>query len=309
MMALKQFTINLLLLNLLIKADVKATPILFSTRDHGLVNTTYPDINQFNTVMAYVPVDDKYWILDASDKLSSCTLISEQVVNSNGFLLQQPGGKWIEVLENKMKFKVFTAISTEIDVNGKMLGEATVNCSGYAKKERSKSWLKDKEEFKKAYFSEPGISLNVEDIVVNNIYVDSLPLEQKIKFSSSSNVSGDYAFFKINVFSGLNNNPFIAEQRISDIDYGYLQDYVIAGSYKIPDGYIYDSLPENISLQMPDKSIVFTRVVAVTENRLNVRMSVEFKNSFYPVDNYADFREFYKKLFSTLNEQVVIKKK
>lgn len=301
--------INLLLLNLLIKADVKAIPILFSTRDHGLVNTSYPDINQFNTVMAYVPVDDKYWILDAADKLSSCTLIPEQVVNSNGFLLQKPGGKWLEVLESKVKYKVFTAVQGSINGEGKMTGDVTVTCSGYAKKNRSISWTKNKEEFKQQYFTVPDISVNLDDIAVNNITVDSLPLEQKVKFNANLSRSGEYTSFTVNIFSGLDKNPFIAEQRIADVDFGYLQEYTIVGSFMIPEGYSFDALPENILLTMPDKSIVFSRFIAISENKLNVRMSAEFKNSFYSVDNYADFREFYKKLFATLNEQVVLKKK
>ena len=59
----------------------------------------------------------------------------------------------------------------------------------------------------------------------------------------------------------------------------------------------------------PDNGIVFNRVVQVEANLLNVRMTVEFKKSFYPADEYADFAAFYKKLFDKLNEQVVIKKK
>ncbi len=301
--------INLLLLNLLIKVGVKTTPILFSTRDHGLVNTTYPDVNQFNTVMAYVAVDDKYWILDASDKLSSCTLIPEQVVNSNGFLLQGTGGKWLEVLESKVKYKVFTAVQASISADGKMIGEATVNCSGYAKRDRGSSWTKNKEEFKTKFFSIPDMSVNLDSIAVNNINDESLPLEQKVKFNAALNRSGEYTYFPVKIFSGIEKNPFIAQQRISDIEFGYLQDYTIVGSFTIPEGYAIDAIPENISLTMPDKSIVFNRVMTTNENQLSVRMSVEFKNSFYPVETYEDFRHFYKNLFSTLNEQVVIKKK
>lgn len=301
--------INLLLLNLLMKAGVKAYPILFSTRNHGLVNTTYPDANQFNTVMAYVQVDDKYWIMDASDKLSSCTLIPEQVVNSNGFVLQGTGGKWLEVLESKVKYKVFTAVQTEISADGRMTGEATVKCSGYAKRDRGTSWTKNKEEFKQKFFSIPDMSVNLDDIAVNNINSDSLPLEQKVKFNCTLNHSGEYTYFPVNIFSGIHKNPFISEQRISDIEFGYLQDYTIVENFIIPEGYVIDAIPENITLTLPDKSIVFSRFMAANENKLNVRMTVEFKNSFYPVDLYEDFREFYKKLFSTLNEQVVIKKK
>ncbi|HEX2683154.1 MAG TPA: hypothetical protein VHL77_04445, partial [Ferruginibacter sp.] len=301
--------INLLLLTLLLKSGVKAYPILFSTRAHGLVNTTYPDISQFNTVMVYVPLDDRYWVMDASDKLSPCSLIPEQVVNSNGFVLQGTGGKWMQVLESKVKYKVFTAVKAEISAEGRMTGDATVNCSGYAKKDRGSSWTKNKEEFKEKYFSIPDMSVKLDDIVVNTNYSDSIPLEQKVKFNCDLNRSGEYTYFHLNIFSGIGKNPFIADQRISDIDFGYLQNYTLAGSFSIPAGYSVDAMPENISLTMPDKSIVFNRVMTANDNEVNVRMSVDFKNSFYTVDSYVDFREFYKKLYASLNEQVVIKKK
>ena len=301
--------INLILINLLNQAKIKADPILFSSRKNGLVNTLYPGLDQFNKIMAYVPTDNKNYILDATDKLSSYKLIPAEVVNSNGFIVMGEGGKWVEVLEKKIKYKVFTAVKAEVDINGKMLGEATVNCSGYAKKERSKTWLKDKDTFRKTYFSQPDISMNIEDIIVNNVYADSLPLEQKIKFSSILNNSGGYLYFTINLFSDLSKNPFISDQRISDIEYGYLQDFTIAGNYNIPDGFKFEVLPENISLVMPDKSVVFSRFLNAEGNILNVRIQLEFKNSYYPVSSYAEFREFYKKLYDALNEQVVIKMK
>lgn len=301
--------INLLLINLLIKSDVKAIPILFSTRDNGLVNTSYPDINQFNKVMAYVPVDDKYWVLDASDKLASCTVIPPAVVNSNGFLLQKPGGRWVEVLENKVKYKVFAAVKADISADGKMTGDVTINCSGYAKNDRATTWIKSKEEFKEKYFQIPDVSMNLEDISVNNVYADSVPLEQKAKFTCALNNSGPYAYFTANICTGFHKNQFIADQRVSDIDFGYLQDYIMVGSFSIPEGYTFDALPGNVSLTMPDNSIVFTRVMVANENQLNVRMTIEFKNSFYAATDYPDFREFHKKMFAALNEQIVMKKK
>jgi len=60
--------INLLLIKLLNDAGLKATPILFSTRDHGLAMPLYPYINQFNTVMAYVTINEKFFVLDSTDK-------------------------------------------------------------------------------------------------------------------------------------------------------------------------------------------------------------------------------------------------
>jgi hypothetical protein len=144
---------------------------------------------------------------------------------------------------------------------------------------------------------------------VNNSDADSLQLEQKIKFSNQLNSSGGYRYFSLNLFSGLEKNPFIAEKRVSDIDFGITQEYILFGNYTIPPGFVFDGVPENIAMTTPANDIVFNRVINVEENLLNVRMTIEFKNTFYTADSYPEFREFYKKLMDKLNEQVVIKKK
>ncbi|HAO46022.1 MAG TPA: hypothetical protein DCQ97_03795 [Chitinophagaceae bacterium] len=301
--------INLLLINFLNQVKVKADPILFSTRKNGLVNTMYPGMDQFNMVMAHVAIGNRYYILDATDKSGSHLLIPEEVVNTNGFLVQGESGKWLEVLDDKNKYKIFSAVHAEIDMNGKMTGEVTVNSSGYSKKERCKAWAKNKDEFKKQYFMQGAVPISLEELEVNNVYADSLPLEQKAKFSSVLNRSGEYTYFPVNLFAGLDKNPFIAEKRVSDIEYGFLQDFILVGNYNIPDGYSFDALPENISLLMPDKSIVFNRFINASGNVLNVRMTLEFKNSYYPVADYPEFREYYKKLSAALDEQIIMKKK
>ena len=90
--------INLLLTCLLNKADVKAYPILFSTRDNGMVKKSFPFISQFNIVMAYVKIADKYFVLDATDKISYYKLTSQKVVNTNGFIVEGENGRWTEIL-------------------------------------------------------------------------------------------------------------------------------------------------------------------------------------------------------------------
>jgi hypothetical protein len=64
------------------------------------------------------------------------------------------------------------------------------------------------------------------------------------------------------------------------LTFGFLQDYTIFGNYTIPEDYVFDALPENVSMIMPDTSIVFTRLLQADENLLNVKMSLEFKRAF-----------------------------
>ncbi len=59
---------------------------------------------------------------------------------------------------------------------------------------------------------------------------------------------------------------------------------------------------------MPDTSIVFTRLISANNDLLNMRITLEFSKPVFAADEYEPFREFYKKLFAMLNEQIVIKK-
>lgn len=301
--------INLLLVCLLKKANLEAAPILLSTRENGLVNKHYPFLKQFNTVMAYVKLQDKYFILDGTDKVSHYTLTPESIVNTMGYIAEGEAGEWLDIIDQRHKYKVMTAVHGEIDSSGIMKGEALVNCNGYARKQRCDIYLKNKDNFKSTYFSSAITALKIDELLVNNVEADSLPLEQKVKFSALLNSSGNYSYFNLNLFSDLDKNPFVADDRMADVDFGFLQDYSMFGNYTIPQDYVFEELPANFSMIMPDTSIIFTRNVQADENLLNVRMTVEFKRTFYPVSDYPEFAAFYKKLFSKLNEQIVIKKK
>jgi hypothetical protein len=301
--------INLLLINLLNQAGIKTSPVLFSTRDHGLATPHYPFINQFNTVMAYVLLKDKAYVLDATDKYINPKLVPEKVANTNGFVPEGENGRWKEILSGKSKYKVMAAVQGQIDDAGNMKGNGLVNSYDYARAQRVKQWKENTQKFKDDYFIKSYPGLQIEEIIINNADADSLPLEQKVKFSAALNNSGEYRYFNINLFSDLEKNPFIADTRISDVDFGVHQDYTIFGNYTIPPGFVFDGLPENISMTTSDNGIIFNRTVQADANMLNVRMTLEFKKTFYPADSYPEFKEFYKKLFDKLNEQVVIKKK
>jgi Domain of Unknown Function with PDB structure (DUF3857) len=301
--------INLLLIKILTEAGIKATPMLISTRTNGLVTPLYPSLNQFNTVMAYVIIKENAFVLDATDKVTGYKLVSEKAVNTNGFLVEGENGRWKEIISGQFRYKVMAVVQGEIDTAGKMKGNGLVNCYDYARARRCEEWAKDKDKFKEDYFIKSYPALKIEDIVLNNLDTDSLPLEQKVKFSSVLNSSGDYRYFSINLFSGLEKNPFIEDNRVSDIDFGVLQDYTIFGNFTIPPDYVFEGLPENISFTTPDDGIIFNRSVQVESNLLNVRITVEFKRSLYPAGSYTSFAAFYRKMFDKLNEQVVIKKK
>jgi len=224
-------------------------------------------------------------------------------------MVEGENGRWKEILSGKYRYKVMAAVQGLIDAEGTMKGSCTINCYEYARTQRCEEWTQNKEKFKDDHFIRPYSALKIEDLAITNLEADSLPLEQKVKFNSVLNSSGEYRYFTVNLFSDLEENHFIADNRIADVDFGVQQDYVIFGNYTIPPDYVFDGVPDNIAISTQDKGVIFNRSMKVEGNLLNVRITVEYKRSFYPANTYTEFKDFHKKIFDKLNEQVVIKKK
>ena len=301
--------LNFILISLLRDAGLKAYPLLVSTKDHGLVNTYFPFLEQFNCAMTAVMVNNKRYILNAADKYNPSWLIPYDVVNTEAFIVDKDTGGWIILEDTRDKFENNVLIISEISPEGLMKGEATVSSAAYCKNPRVKTWREERGSFQDHYFTKSFTGLKIDKIDVENDDNDTLPLKQKVQFSLPLNTSGNYQYFSLNMFQGLETNPFIGEQRYTDIDFGYNQSFRVTGKIFIPDGFEFEELPKNLKMIMPDTSIVLTRMMQKDENSIDFRMTVDFMRPYYAADAYAEFKEFYKRMFTTLNEQVVIKKK
>ncbi|MBN8879069.1 MAG: DUF3857 domain-containing protein [Sphingobacteriales bacterium] len=308
--------INLILVNLLKDAKLNAHPVLVSTHDNGVVNTAdagtfeWPGYQQFDKVMAFVEIDKKEYVLDASQKETPAHLIPAEILETQGLVIEKiETYEWgWRQLSNQNLSRNTILINGKIDEAGKMTGEATISSYDYARLSRLPVARKGKEKYIEKYVSS-NQGMTVEDISFTNLDNDSLPLIQRIKFNQPLNSSGEYSYFSSNILSGLEKNPFVADHRYSDVFFGTNQAYVIIGNFNIPEGYELEALPKNIKLIMPDTSIVMTRMAQFTNGILMTKIQVEFKKPFYPATQYAEFQEFYKNLFDLINEQFVIRKK
>lgn len=300
--------LNFILISLLRDAGLKAFPLLVSTKDNGTVNTIYPFLDQFNNTMTCVLIGDKNYILNAADKYNPANLIPYDVLDNQGFVVDNEYGGWITLSNKKDTWKNLVSIFATITPDALMEGNATVYSYGYSKNPRVKEWEEDKSNFEDN-FTKAFTAIKVKNIKVKNEDIDTLPLEQKLDFSLPLNASGEYKYFTLNLFQGLEKNPFIADKRTTDIEFNYPKSYTIIGKIIIPDGYVFDDLPKNIKMIMPDTSIVMQRIVQPEDGSLDFRITLDFAKSYYTAADYPIFHEFYKQLFNALNEQIVIKKK
>jgi hypothetical protein len=304
--------INLILVNLLKDADLKAHAILVSTREHGAVTSSVADVKQFNKVLAYVEIGDRVFVLDATEKNTPSYLIPMNVMYSEGLVIEKPETfewGWKPLWNENALMKNVVVMQASINEDGVMKGNASLFSYDYGRVERIEDAKKDKNKFLEKYFKADNQNATVGSLEFENLDSDSMPLVQKVQFSMPVSASGDYKYFSTNLFTGLQKNPFVADNRFSDVFFGVNKSYSIVANITIPEGYAFETLPKNMRMIMPDTSIAITRRLVAENNQLAVRITLEFKKPFFTVQEYADFKEFYKQLFAILSEQIAIKKK
>jgi hypothetical protein len=191
---------------------------------------------------------------------------------------------------------------------GTMSGSAFLRSYDYSRGERLPELKKGKDKFIEKYLTPANSGIRIDSFVTENEEVDTLPLLQEFLFHKSLSSSGGYKYFSTNLFANLDKNPFTADTRFSDIFFGAAREYTIIGNFSIPSGYSFEELPKDLTMRLPDTSVVFTRILEAKDTQLNLSMTLEFRKPIFLVGEYDDFREFYKKLFDLLNEQVIIRK-
>jgi hypothetical protein len=304
--------INIILYHLLKQSEVKNVyPMIVSTRDNGRVNIYFPWTRQFNRTVVHIPVDStKRYVLDASDKYNRYNVVPYNLLNSHGVSLdkEKKAYKLVEITNNSScKRNIF--INAEIKPEGKIVGDASISEWSYHKINTTKEYTTRGEEKYKDWLTEQNNNIKIKSFAIQGLDVDTIGVQEKIGFELGlSEADGDYIYFVPNLFSGLKNNPLLSEDRTTIIDFGANNKYSISGLFKLPIGYKTDAIPKNINLVMPDHSISFQRLISEADGKISVRYILDYKKSLYSVDEYPALREYYKKIYEMLNEQVVLKK-
>jgi hypothetical protein len=302
--------VNAILYHLLKNSGVKAYPMLVSTRENGLIQPDFVDIFQINNLVAYVPVGSgKYYILDATNRYNTYNQIPYGFLNSYGLCLNKENDKYDMVfIEARTPSREVILVDADISPDAKMKGTAEIASYNYNRTDELELYKTSDEKKFKEFLTGKDNNVKISNLKLENLEVDTLPLDHKFNFTSDLNNSDSYIFFSPNIFTPLHDNPFLSEQRIAEIDFGYKDDHIIYGKYKIPIGYKTEALPKNANIIMVDKSIRFKRTLVEEDGYITLHYEFNIKRTRFLKSEYPDLREFFKKMYEMLNEQIVLKK-
>jgi len=303
--------INLILYHLLTQASIKAYPLEVSTTDYGVVDPYDASLSQFNKTVVCIPVDSiKYFILDASDKHNTYDQVPFELLSTYGLFVNPKNGRYsLFQIQSDTPAKQLVFINASILPTGKMTGTADINSDSYDKANSIKLYNDLGEKKYIAFLADNDNDLKISSLKIDNIKNDTLPLAQHIDFELNLTASDEnYIYFNPNLFTSFGTNPFLSENRYSNIDFVFSNNFIISGVYKIPAGYKVDVLPKSQLIMMEDKGISFKRIVGEQNGAVEVRYIISRKRTSYNKEEYPGLYKFYKKMFEMLNEQIVLKK-
>jgi hypothetical protein len=308
--------INFILCHLLKKTGIPAYPLVICSKENGKLNPFNPNIFSVNNTVVYISADTantdsaKYYVLDATNKYNLFNEIPKDNLNTFGLLVSDRLNKSKTVfIQNTEPAMQSVFINAEITPQGKMNGTAELSSYSYNKISNITHYKTDDEAKFINYLTDNDNNLKILSLKTENADIDTLPFVQNMNFSLDlTGTDNSYIYFSPNLFVTPHKNPFISQTRSLDIDFGYLDNTSINGTFKIPAGYKIEAIPSNTVMIMPDTSIIFRRSVNEDQGAISIRYVISRKKTLYSPNDYPDLYAFYKKMYEMLDEQIVLKK-
>lgn len=301
--------LNILLLNLLRKSGVYCLPVLVSTRDHGKPDKEFISLSQFNGVDIWVNDSSFSYLLDVTARHISFKIPPYNILNRNAFIVDTLGGTWAYIQDFRPLMKQYISALVSFDSAYNLKGEASVISYDYAKEESlRKAETGEEDDEEKDARNRKLTELSTSDYSVSDADDPLKPLLEKFNFEYQVTHTNDLYYFSPIFLTSLRHNPFTAATRLTDIDMGCNQTFIFTISLNLPEEMAYESLPPSILLRNSDTTITFRRVSVIEGKKAFMKITLEFNYSLIPKDEYEGIKEFYKKLFALLEEQIVLRK-
>lgn len=301
--------INLLLCNMLSEAGIDVKPVLMSTRANGKPTRLYPIISDFNYLIVRAKIDDKFFLLDATDHALFFGELPLKCLNYMGREFPEKGAsQWIEIhpggysnIQQSANI-VLNEDENLLDVkfNSTTMGYHSINK-------------------RKAYFSNPGsykdqINLNnpslefVDHKLISGA-INASKFEEEFNFTSGfDNISGR---LYINPFVAImfDNNPLKYQERTYPIEFGFKDTYIYKARIILDNTYTVAEIPEDLTYSLPNNSGTLILKYIKKEDEIQVFFRFNFSMENYPSNYYQHLKSYFAKIIDIQKNSIIILEK
>jgi len=299
--------INLLLINMLRKAGFEADPVMISTRTNGAIREYFPVSNQFNYVIAIVERGEVDLLLDATDRTLPMNLLPVRCLNGNGWRVSDLRAGWIALNSNG---QLGTSSFAEMRINeeGDLIGKVEVNYLDYSGSAMRTKALGDEKKFKQEIEETHGWEVTALELKKAEDLEKPFGASFEIKSTSQMETLGDLIYINPFLVDKFEENPFKLEERQFPVDFASNQTSNYVFMFKIPEGFMVESMPQNIALGLPNNDGLYTVKSVVSNGEIMIRSSFKVNKVVFSGDEYPLLKEFYGKVVDKQAEQIVLKR-
>ncbi len=300
--------INLLLTAMLRKADVKADPVILSTRSHGYTHSIYPLLDRFNYVICRTEADGKEYYLDASEPGMGFGKLGLKCYNGHARVINTDA-TGIELDPGTLKETENTIIFIINGEKGNSTGSVQYT-PGYFESSRLRNLIKEKG--KEQLINDIKKTLG-EEIIVSNARIDSLTkYEESLLINYNIDLKAekdDIVYFNPMMGKELKENPFKSAERFYPVEMPYTFDKTYTLQMEVPPGYVVDELPKSLIVKLnAEDEGMFEHRISQSGQNISMRSRIRLNRAYFLPEEYAMLREFYNLIVTKQAEQIVFKK-
>lgn len=296
--------INLLTIGLLNAVEIEAYPLLISTRDHGKILVDYPYSHFFNNVIIFAKPDNFNILSDATELNNSAFRIPPSCINDKGLLVREDEEvAWIG-LQSEIPSRISTFIQLKLNDN-EMEASVKTSATEYEALELRNDIGNDVEKLIEK-LNKKNYTTDKESVKIR----ESVSPKEDYSYEFSPQITPEEIANKLYIAPFLNepidDNPFNQEKRTYPIDMVYPWKRIYSSTFEIPENYQVDFIPENFTVKNNLAEIEYR--VMQSESNIVVSLSIYFKKSVYPADDYSKIKYYFNEIVKKGNEKIVLVK-
>ncbi len=295
---------NLLLLEMLRTAGVKAWPILICTRDYAKFDPTWLGADQFTHAIVFAEVEQGGIYLDATSKYNTYGTLPPVCRTDIGLLLDGDKSELVKITTGEPASNRIDMVTYRLDQAGNASCSTSVMCTGYLTAAYGRAYETTEPD---EYLDDDILGIT-HDGYKRGTFEATLDSLHRFRVVTGYTVEGAARSMEENLVVDMppgmfSRNPFRNKRRTFPINFNYPYTYQSIVQIVGPDGSVAASAPPDTAFMVD--GLLYERHCSADGSMVQIRNSLKVGKPLFEVDEYPDLREFFVEVEKASAEKVV----
>lgn len=294
---------NILLVEMHQAVDIPAWTVMISTRSNSKFDPGYPDLRQFDYIIAFVQFGNDYEFLDCANKLSPYGLLPPQCLTNGGLLVDGEKSQLVRIREKAIFSGRTDRTRMYVDSEGQVTCSTSCDFRGYYASMYGRRYeRKQPDEFIEDYFmSRMDTEYTLGNYECRLDSADSFVMT--VDYTAEDMVTQlDNNLLIKPVSYAYRSNPFKSEKRFFPVDFNYPFTYKNAVEIFVADDVGQYILPEDVSHRVAGAS--FVRESKTTDSSVVVVSTLIIDQPEFAPNVYSRLRNFFEQVALASEDEV-----